>query len=92
MLILFKKAISFFILLLIGFIFYKKVVKKENLFFSKRNREKQKKEENIEKMEKDPICSTYVPVKSSLKIKFEGKMYYFCSEKCREKYISKLNK
>ncbi len=91
MLILIKKIGFFLILLLIGFFFYKKVIKGENPFFSKGDKKKYNNSEGIEKMEKDPVCSTYVPIKSSLKIKHEGEVYHFCSEKCRKKYLSILN-
>lgn len=33
-------------------------------------------------LQEDPVCHTYVPQSSSLKIEKNGKMYYFCSQKC----------
>lgn len=90
MIILIKRVISFIIFILIGYVFYKKVIKGENIFFSRKNRQGTGRGGEVEKMEKDPVCGTYVPEKTSLKLKSEGTMYHFCSEKCREEYISHL--
>lgn len=92
MIILIRRIVSFVIFILIGYVFYKKVIKGENIFFSRKNRPGTGSGGEVEKMEKDPVCGTYVPEKSSLKLKSEGTMYHFCSEKCREEYISHLKK
>lgn len=92
MVILIKRIISFIIFVLIGFVFYKKVIKGENLFFSRRKGRGTGSGGDVESMEKDPVCGTYIPVKNSLKLKSEGTMYHFCSEKCREEYITHLKK
>ena len=92
MIILLKRIISFIIFILIGYVFYKKVIKGENIFFSRSKKRGTGSGGDVEKMEKDPVCGTYVPEKTSLKLKSEGTMYHFCSEKCREEYISHLKK
>jgi len=40
------------------------------------------------KMEKDPICGTFVDVTTSIKATFEGEPKYFCSSECLNKYKS----
>jgi len=92
MIILIKRIFSFIIFTLLGYIFYKKIIKGENIFFPRKKREGTGSGGEVEKMEKDPVCGTYVPEKTSLKLKSEGTMYHFCSEKCREEYISHLKK
>ncbi len=34
----------------------------------------------------DPVCHTYVPQSSSIKTEKNGKMYYFCSQKCCDEF------
>ncbi len=92
MIILIKRIISFVIFVLIGLVFYKKVIKGENIFFSRGKKQESESNSNVEKMEKDPVCGTYILEKTSLKLKSEGTMYHFCSDKCREEYISRLKK
>lgn len=41
-----------------------------------------------EDLMEDPVCHTYVPVSQAFKKEISGKDYYFCSEKCRDKYTS----
>jgi YHS domain-containing protein len=38
------------------------------------------------KMEKDPVCETYVDVATSLHETFGGEMKYFCSANCLKEY------
>lgn len=92
MVILIKRIISFIVFILIGYVFYKKVIKGENLFFSRGKKNNTGRNGDIEIMEKDPVCGTYIPVKNSLKLKSKGTIYYFCSEKCRKEYITLLKK
>lgn len=35
----------------------------------------------------DPVCKTYVPQRNSIHIRRNGQEIYFCSEKCRDRYI-----
>jgi len=91
MIILIKRIISFAVVILIGVLFYKKFIKGENIIFGRRKPGK-KFGGDVEKMDKDPVCGTYVPEKNSLKLKSEGEFYHFCSEKCRNEYIALLKK
>ncbi len=92
MAILIKRILSFLVFLFFGYFFYKVVIKGESFFRSKKNRKDSSSPGNVEKMEKDPVCGTYVPEKTSLKLKSEGEVFYFCSEKCRDEYIAILKK
>jgi len=38
------------------------------------------------KMEKDPVCGTYVDVVTSIHAVFAGQTKHFCSEECLNKY------
>ena len=37
---------------------------------------------------KDPICGMTVDEATALRAERDGKMFYFCSEHCREKFLS----
>jgi len=39
------------------------------------------------KVKKDPICSMEVDEKTALSSECDGKIYYFCSEGCRDKFL-----
>jgi len=40
------------------------------------------------RMVKDEICNTYIPEEESLKETWKGQVYYFCSEECRQKFLT----
>ncbi len=35
----------------------------------------------------DPVCGVYCPKKKALTAIYKGKVYYFCSEECRQKFL-----
>ncbi len=37
-------------------------------------------------MVRDPVCGVYIPEKSSLPVRRDNRVYYFCSETCREAF------
>jgi YHS domain-containing protein len=39
-----------------------------------------------EDLVEDPVCHTYVPVTHARRAEIDGKIVYFCSEKCLEQY------
>jgi YHS domain-containing protein len=41
------------------------------------------------KLERDPICGTYVTPGSALSLTAGGSTHYFCSEKCRREYLAR---
>ena len=42
-----------------------------------------------ETMERDPNCGTYVPRCDAVTKKIKGVTHYFCSDKCRDSYLTK---
>lgn len=40
---------------------------------------------------KDPICGMNVDTTTSIHAERDGETFYFCSEHCREKFLSKSN-
>jgi YHS domain-containing protein len=41
------------------------------------------------KLERDPVCGTYVTPGSALSLTTGGATRYFCSEKCRNEFIAR---
>jgi YHS domain-containing protein len=41
------------------------------------------------KLQRDPVCGTYVSPGSSLSLTAGGTTQYFCSEKCRNEYLAR---
>ena len=41
------------------------------------------------KLQRDPICGTYVAPGSALSLTAGGTTQYFCSEKCRNEYLAR---
>ncbi|HDJ23962.1 MAG: hypothetical protein B5M54_03740 [Candidatus Aminicenantes bacterium 4484_214] len=39
-------------------------------------------------MVKDEVCQTYLPLDEALSLTYKGQTYYFCSEKCRQKFLT----
>jgi YHS domain-containing protein len=39
-------------------------------------------------MVKDPVCETYFPKRSGVTAVVEGKEIHFCSDACRQRYLS----
>ena len=35
----------------------------------------------------DPVCHTYIPKGQAVQLHHDKKMYYFCSEKCCDKFL-----
>ena len=34
----------------------------------------------------DPVCGIYCPKRDALSLNWQGKTYYFCSDKCRQEF------
>lgn len=43
-------------------------------------------------MKKDTICGSYVEETTKYKVKLHDKIYYFCSEECKNKFIDENTK
>ena len=41
-----------------------------------------------EEMKQDPVCGTWVPVSQAIKIEHMGSQLYFCSPKCRDRFLA----
>lgn len=39
-------------------------------------------------MVKDEACNTYLPKEDALRVSFEGRDYFFCSEDCKLKFLN----
>ena len=37
-------------------------------------------------LHKDPVCGTYVAESSAFRKQLDGRTFYYCSERCREKH------
>lgn len=48
--------------------------------------EHEQKVQTIENSMTDPVCNMHVDKQEALQHDFEGKTYYFCSEKCQSKF------
>jgi YHS domain-containing protein len=42
-----------------------------------------------ERLERDPVCGTYVTPGSALSLTAGGSTRYFCSEKCRNEFLAR---
>jgi len=40
----------------------------------------------------DENCGTYIPKKNAIRVEIDGKVYYFCSEKCLEDFMTKRHR
>jgi len=43
-----------------------------------------------EEMVFDPVCKSYIPVATSISVSEGGKVYYFCGEECKKKFLESL--
>jgi len=34
----------------------------------------------------DPVCKTYIAQRNSVQLQQDGKVFYFCSEQCRDRF------
>jgi YHS domain-containing protein len=41
-------------------------------------------------LKKDPVCGTYIAAATSIQEKVGGQLFHFCSQECRDKYVSSL--
>lgn len=61
------------------------------LFFYYKNYKKrklnQKEKVRITEMIRDEVCGVYLPKYEALKVEIEGKVYYFCSEECKDAFL-----
>jgi YHS domain-containing protein len=71
----FLLLLAFFLMLF----FYYRIYKKRKL--------NQKEKIRITEMVKDEVCGVYLPKEEALKVEIEGKVYYFCSQECKDAFL-----
>jgi YHS domain-containing protein len=81
--------LKFLIIGLAGFVLFK-------LFTGDKKKKAQVKSEKHEDlaangvMVKDPICGTFVPKDTDIRVKNGDEVHCFCSYECRDKYVEQL--
>jgi YHS domain-containing protein len=76
-----------------GFILYKLLTndkKKKSEMQNKKTQAETQKAAQSGEMVKDPICGTYVPYDSDIRVRKDGKVLHFCSFECRDEYLKQL--
>ncbi len=53
------------------------------------SRKKMNRKPEPEELVQDPCCQTYIPKRSAVKKKIDGKLLYFCNRDCMKKYIDR---
>ncbi|HDR14950.1 MAG TPA: YHS domain-containing protein, partial [Desulfobacteraceae bacterium] len=41
----------------------------------------------VDDMVQDPVCGTYVPLREAYQRVIDGKVHYFCSERCADLFM-----
>lgn len=62
---------------------FKRFSRQEN----KSEGERKAAEESAVEMKQDPVCGTFVDETTKYKVKYYDKIYYFCSDECKQKFI-----
>jgi YHS domain-containing protein len=39
------------------------------------------------KLERDPVCGTYIVAEAALKVSLDNEQHFFCSTQCRDEYL-----
>ncbi len=81
--------LKFVILIVCGFILYKMFTG------DKKQKMKMKKKENDHlkatgELVKDPVCGTFVPLDSDIRVKDGATVHRFCSFECRDKFLKQI--
>jgi YHS domain-containing protein len=80
--------LKFIILAVVGYVFYralKSMITGSGTSPSEREQRGPNAVDDV--LVQDPVCKTYVPQHSSIHIRRHGKLIYFCSEECRDRYL-----
>lgn len=43
-----------------------------------------------EEMALDPVCGSYIPASSALRVRKDSEVVHFCGEECRQKFMASL--
>jgi len=69
------------------YLFYKLLRKNSSSAGESRGYKREQKPAGGEDLVEDPVCHTYIPESSALKLNVDGKTVCFCSQKCLETYV-----
>ncbi|MCK9362821.1 MAG: YHS domain-containing protein [Syntrophales bacterium] len=69
------------------YLFYKLFRKDSPQARGNRGYKREQKPSGGEDLVEDPVCHTYIPESSALKLNVEGRTVCFCSQKCLETYV-----
>jgi uncharacterized protein len=75
----FLVLLVFLLLLFLYYTLYYKNYKKGKL--------NQKEKIKITEMVRDEVCGVYLPKEEALKVVIKDKVYYFCSEECKDAFL-----
>jgi uncharacterized protein len=50
-------------------------------------RKKLNRESGPEELVQDPYCQTYIPKRTAVRKRVEGRYYYFCNKECLRKFL-----
>jgi len=78
------RLILFFLILFAIYYLFKRWVR--GFFGQTRQGPERKPPPIIDELVKDPVCGTYVPKREAIVYGKKGKLYYFCSKECLEKF------
>ena len=81
------KTIIFFILVYLAYRVIKSSVSVKTIRWPE---EKEKEEPPVkasEEMVFDQVCKSYIPVATSVSVSDGGKIFYFCGEACKKKFL-----
>jgi YHS domain-containing protein len=81
--------LKFLIFIAAAFVLYR-------LFTGDKKKKEEKKEKETRQMAssgemvKDPVCGTYVPVDSDIRVRQGEKVHTFCSFECRDRFLEQI--
>ncbi len=84
------KAIIFFILVYLAYRVIKSSISVKTIRWPE---EKEKEEPSVkasEEMVFDQICKSYVPAVTSISVREGDKIFYFCGEECKKKFLERV--
>ena len=82
--------IGLLLVILAGLFYYIRYKNKKDV--EKQNKINLQKETKAVELKEDPVCGSFVEETSKYKVKLYDKVYYFCSEECKNKFIEEHSK
>ena len=76
------------IILLLIFSYVLRLLIKDMLSFGKKANRRSEPEELVQ----DPYCQTYIPIRSAIKKRINGRLFYFCNQECLKNYVKEVTK